>query len=90
MEITSDTENDGVYYWPLPSGLVNSSQYQIKIIDISNSSTYDFSDYFEIKSPPSDGPSEDGDIPGYNLYILIGLMGVVSIILFKMLRKKII
>lgn len=86
MEIISDTENDGVYYWHLPSGLVNSIQYQIKIIDVSNSSTYNFSDYFEIKSPSSDG----GGIPGYNLYILIGLMGVVSIILFKILRKKII
>ncbi|KKK41964.1 hypothetical protein LCGC14_2419900, partial [marine sediment metagenome] len=48
MEITSETANDGQYYWSLPSSLDISNKYQIKIIDVSNSSIYDFSDYFKI------------------------------------------
>jgi subtilase family serine protease len=53
MEIASSIHNDGEYYWTVPSDLDGSNQYQIKIIDVSNSSTYDFSDYFEIYIPDS-------------------------------------
>jgi len=46
--IVSGTSNDGEFYWAIPAGLVYSTQYQIKIIDVSNSSIYDYSDYFEL------------------------------------------
>ena len=49
--ISASTPNNGSYSWTVPSGLVNSTQYQIKITDVSNSSIYDFSNYFEIYTP---------------------------------------
>jgi len=51
MEIVGNTSNDGEYYWTIPSGLDDSTEYQIKVTDVSNSSTYAFSDYFEIFNP---------------------------------------
>ena len=80
LEISSDTANDGVYSWTIPLILEDSDQYQIKISDVSNPSIYDYSDYFEIKRPPSGGTPT---IPGYNLYILIGMICAVSAMLFK-------
>ena len=85
MEIVSSTPNDGEYYWTVPPGLDESNQYQIRITLVSNPSIYDYSDYFEIKSPPT---GIQTGIPGYNLYILIGVLGVVSIILTKKRVKK--
>ena len=79
MEITSDTSNDGEYYWTILSTLDTSTQYQIKISDASDPSIYAFSDYFEIKSPIS-APSA---IPGYNLMILIGIIFTLFIIIVK-------
>ncbi len=79
-EITPNTPNDGAYSWAVSLVLNGSGQYQIKITDASDPSVYDFSDYFEITSPASTEPPE---IPGYNLYILIGIISVISVILVK-------
>lgn len=78
-EIISSTSNDGLFYWTIPSDLEDSTQYQIKITAISNSLINDFSDFFEIKNPTKKKP----EIPGYNLYFIIGLICIVSMILFK-------
>jgi len=48
MEIVASTPNDGDYSWTIFSGLVNASQYQILISDVSNPATNNFSDYFWI------------------------------------------
>ena len=85
MEITPSTPNDGEYFWAIPSGLDGSDQYQIKIADVSDPSVYDFSEYFEIVRPGSTGPPE---VPGYNLYIVIGIISVISVILAKKLYIK--
>jgi hypothetical protein len=79
MEITSDTLNDGVYSWAIPSTLDSSTLYQIKISDVADPSIFDFSDNFGIENPAI-GP---GRIPGYNFYILIGAIGLISVILVK-------
>jgi Tol biopolymer transport system component len=79
MDIIASTPNDGEFVWEIPSSLVESDQYQIKIIDVSDPSISDYSDYFEIEKPPSGEPA----IPGYNLYLLIGIISIVSVILFK-------
>ncbi|MHA1497318.1 MAG: ABC transporter substrate-binding protein, partial [Promethearchaeota archaeon] len=84
MEIVPSTLNNGVYYWTLPSTLADSTQYQIRIIDISNPSTYNFSDYFTIKSPASTTP----EIPGYNFFLIIGITCIISVILLKNRRKN--
>ena len=79
MEIVASTLNNGSYTWAIPSGLEDSTQYQIKISDVSNPATYNFSDNFEIKKP-SKGPS---GIPGYDLYFLISIICIISVIVFK-------
>ena len=84
LEIVASTSNDGEYYWTIPSGLEDSINYQIKIIDVSNSSIYDYSDYFEIKHLTS----QQSAISGYNLYFLLGLFGIISTIVVKMHHKK--
>ncbi|MFX1569137.1 MAG: Ser-Thr-rich GPI-anchored membrane family protein [Promethearchaeota archaeon] len=51
MEISANTTTDGEFYWTFPLSLIDSTQYQIKITDLSNPYTYDYSDYFEIYNP---------------------------------------
>jgi hypothetical protein len=68
MVIISETPNDGSFSWNLPSGLTNSTNYQIKVSEASNSSRYDFSDYFEIYD--SMHPPTQPVISGYNLIVL--------------------
>jgi hypothetical protein len=83
LTISSLTSNDGVYLWNIPSNLTESSEYSIKIIDSSNSVTYDFSDNFAIVSPP-------GGIPGYNLWIFIlgSIIGISIVLIRKRVTKK--
>ena len=59
----------------------------LKIIDVSNPSTYDFSDDFNIMKAIELEPPK---IPGYNFYFLISIICVVSIIEFfiRLLKKK--
>ncbi len=85
VTISASTLNNGSYSWTIPSGLVNSTQYQIKITDVSNSSTYDFSDYFEIYTPftPVDSRSSSPSIPGYDLTLLIAISSVIILFLIK-------
>jgi len=84
MEITSETGNDGEYMWIVFSDLETSNQYQIKISDRLNPLIFDFSDQFEIKGS---APTEPPAILGYNIYLLIGTLGITSLLLIKM-RKK--
>jgi hypothetical protein len=78
MEIIASTTNDGTYNWDIPTDLEDGIDYQIKISDVSNPATYDESSNFAMTS--ADIPDE---IPSYNLYIVIVIMCVVSVILLK-------
>jgi len=49
--IVSSTANDGSYEWTVPNNLADSTQYQIRIIDVSEPSIFNESDYFEIYTP---------------------------------------
>ena len=82
MEIISSTTNDGEFSWNILPTLEESDQYQIKILEISNPSTFDYSDYFEIIRP-----SRRSRIPGYTIYVLIGLIGLVSLIFTRKFYK---
>ncbi len=84
MEITPSTPNDGEYNWIVPSELEDSDQYQIKIIDVSNPSTNDFSDYFEIKTPPSGTVA----ISGYSIFVFISLIVIISLVMLRRRKKK--
>ena len=46
--INSNTENDGLYLWMIPSGLLSNRNYQIKITSNSYNTIYDYSEYFSI------------------------------------------
>ncbi len=46
--IVSPTINDGTYNWTVQTDLEESSDYRIRIEDYSDSSVFDYSDYFEI------------------------------------------
>jgi len=81
MEFGTEIASTGALLWAIPTDLVSSNQYQIKIIDQNNSSAYDMSDFFEIVNPQPT-PTSPG-IPGYNLYILIGVICIVSLIILN-------
>jgi len=51
LEITANITNDGEFSWSIPLSPVDSTQYQIKVTDVSNPSTYDYSQFFEIYNP---------------------------------------
>ena len=78
MEITSTTLSVGEFEWLVTSGIKDSRNYRVKIIDTANSSTYDYSDYFQIKSSRI--------IPGYNNMIILGVSSIG--ILFMALKAK--
>lgn len=54
-DITTNTSNDGSYWWNIPSSLSQGSNYKIKITSTSDSNIYDYSDgTFTISSPSVD------------------------------------
>ena len=54
-DITTNTSNDGSYWWNIPSSLSQGSNYKIKITSTSDSNIYDYSDgTFTISSPSID------------------------------------
>ncbi|MFW9872922.1 MAG: CARDB domain-containing protein [Candidatus Thorarchaeota archaeon] len=82
MVISSNTPNDGVYAWAIPSNLATSDKYQIKISDVADPLISDFSEYFEIKS------AGEGEISGYNIIFFITMLGVFSLIVALRKRKR--
>ncbi len=62
MEISANTTTDGEFYWTFPLSLIDSTQYQIKITDLSNPYTYDYSEYFEIYNPTLTVTNPDSSI----------------------------
>ncbi|MFX1480940.1 MAG: CARDB domain-containing protein, partial [Promethearchaeota archaeon] len=82
MVISSNTPNDGVFAWAIPSNLAASTQYQIKISDVADPSISDFSEYFEIKS------AGEGGVSGYNIIFFITMLGVFSLIVAFRKRKR--
>ena len=86
MEVAVSTPNGGSYDWAIPVDLGNSIDYQIRISDVSNPATYDESNYFAITSIPI--LPEPPGIPGYNLYLIIATISILSIFLTKRRMKK--
>ena len=46
--LISSTLNNGSYSWTIPESFQVSNDYKIKIIDVSNASIYDYSDFFSL------------------------------------------
>jgi hypothetical protein len=79
--IVSATENDGSYTWNVSGSLGDSDLYQIKINNSIDGTIYDFSDYFEIKTP--EPPKK---IPGFSitLLLIVSMTAILSIIKKKL------
>lgn len=87
--IISSTPNDGEYRWNVDSvcdlaGLISSNKSQIKISSTSNSSIFDYSDYFEIKILES----HNNKIPGYMMGLIVLSSSLVIGILFWIIKKN--
>ncbi|MCX6668057.1 MAG: hypothetical protein NTV74_07495 [Euryarchaeota archaeon] len=46
--VTANTYNSGIYEWVVSSDIPSGSSYRIKIVSVSYSNVYDYSDYFSI------------------------------------------
>ena len=51
--ITSSTLDDGKFIWEIPLGAYNGADYQMKVVDSSDSTIYDFTPYFSIYNKKS-------------------------------------
>lgn len=76
--IISTTLNDGYYSYTIPSTLSYGSSYRIKITDLSDSSTYDYSDYFSIGSS---GPDIE------TIIAIIAVVGIIGFVVFIAILK---
>jgi len=76
-EIVSNTNNDGYLLWLTPSNPPHSTQYQIKITDVSNSNWFNFSANFEIYDSPI------LRFPRYDYLMMISFFVTISLILIK-------
>ncbi len=90
LEITiiSSTSNNGSHSWTIPNDLTNATNYRIKISDVSNSLFYDYSDNFIIYNSITGSPPDNStEIPGYDIFLLLGLIWVISAIFIKKRHK---
>jgi len=74
--ITNSTSNDGVYnVWDAPLSLVPGTDYRVLITSLSNSSIFDYSDYFEVTGTPSTPPiipvAPPQTVPGSEFWVNI-------------------
>ncbi len=76
-----DRSNFGFYSWSIDSESEPGTDWRVKVINSDNSSQYDWSEYFEII--PALGPP----IPGYNSYIILNLIFIISIIAIRKIKK---
>ena len=83
LEIAASTPNDGAFLWSIPNTLINYTEYVIKVSDLIDPIVFDDSNLFTIT-----GVTDEGGIPGYDVLILGGLLGVVSLVIIKRKRKK--
>jgi hypothetical protein len=83
LEVAASTPNDGSFLWSIPNTLVNFTDYVIRVSDLIDPTLFDDSDLFTITGVTG------GGIPGYDVLILGGLLGVVSLTIIMRKRKKI-
>jgi hypothetical protein len=85
------TANDGNFEFYVPSyeNYQPGSNYRIKISDYDDPNVYDFSDYFSINTGTTNNGSDlPFSIPNYNLFLIMGISGLIAVILIKNVSKK--
>ena len=80
----------GTYNFYVPSSVVTGSDYRIKAVEYGNEVVNDYSGYFTITNTVSSGGGSDDPppsfpplIPGYDLFIMCGVIAITGIILIK-------
>ena len=82
--IIANTPNDDSFEWTIPTDLTDGIDYQIRISDASNPTTYGESPDFALTT----AATGDEGIPGYNLLFLLGIITIFSIISIRKLIKR--
>ena len=84
------TANDGNYEFYVASyANYLGSDYRIKISDYDDSNVYDFSDYFSLNTGTTNNGSDlPFSIPNYNIFLIMGITGLIAVILIKNVTKK--
>ncbi|MFX1397825.1 MAG: Ser-Thr-rich GPI-anchored membrane family protein [Promethearchaeota archaeon] len=84
--IIGSTTNDGSFPWTLDANyLYYGNGYQIYIVENLNPTNYGFSSSFEITE--ATGQTASQAVPGYDLFILVGVIGLISIFFVKKYQK---
>ncbi|MFW9875207.1 MAG: Ser-Thr-rich GPI-anchored membrane family protein [Candidatus Thorarchaeota archaeon] len=76
-----EVSNTGYWRWDIDENSQPGTDWRIKILNSDNSSQYDWSEYFEIKSPL--GPA----IPGYNYYVIFSLIFIITAVIIRKIKK---
>ncbi len=74
------TLNDGSFLWDIPDDIETGTDWQVRVRDSDDTSTFDLSEYFEIYTLTS--PIPEG-IPGYPIIIVIVSMFIISALMLK-------
>ena len=84
------TANDGSYDFYVASYAdYLGSDYRIKISDYDDTNVYDFSDYFSLNTDnTNNGSNLPSSIPNYNVFLIMGISGLIAIVLIKNVSKK--
>jgi len=86
------TDNDGSYEVYCSSSYGTGTNFVIKITDYDDVNVFRYSQYFSIitgGNGGNGGPGGDGiGIPSYQLFIILGIIGVASGFLYKKIRIK--
>ena len=84
------TANDGNYdFYVANYANYLGSDYRIKISDYDDPNVYDFSDYFSLNTGTTNNGSDlPSSIPNYNIFLIMGISGLIAVILIKNVTKK--
>ena len=86
INITSYETNDGIYYWTIPSYLnLSGTNYSIKMSDYYDPAVYGFSEPFSINIENIYLPIS---IPGYQMFLLFGLIIISGLYTSFTLKRK--
>ncbi len=86
--IVSSTINDGSYLWSIPTDQLTSSYYEIKITSATDSTVFDYSNYFSITREHMGGWAMWSDISNLApLLIVITMVVIITGLAFWVMRR---
>jgi hypothetical protein len=86
--IVTSTINDGSYLWSVPTEQLPNSYYEIKVTSVTDSSVYDYSDYFSITREHMGGWAMWSDVSNLvPLLIVIIIVVIITVLTFWVMRR---